>query len=95
MIETYFGVARAGSTVPRELRAGLTTILTMSYVLFVNPQVLGSAITGVDNPAALFGYIGVLNAGVAAVALRKRWDYLVVLAAAGVAIAMTIIRLQL
>ena len=44
MLERYFGIARAGSTIPRELRAGLTTFLTMSYVLFVNPQVLGSAI---------------------------------------------------
>jgi len=44
MIERYFGVAAAGSTIPRELRAGLTTFLTMSYVLFVNPQVLGGAI---------------------------------------------------
>jgi adenine/guanine/hypoxanthine permease len=43
-LESYFGIARAGSTIPRELRAGLTTFLTMSYVLFVNPQVLGSAI---------------------------------------------------
>ncbi len=44
MLERYFGIARAGSTIPRELRAGVTTFLTMSYVLFVNPQVLGSAI---------------------------------------------------
>jgi AGZA family xanthine/uracil permease-like MFS transporter len=44
VIDRYFGVAAAGSTVPRELRAGLTTFLTMSYVLFVNPLVLGSAI---------------------------------------------------
>src|SRR5450755_5017945 len=44
MIDRYFGVSAAGSTVPRELRAGLTTFLTMSYVLFVNPLVLGSAI---------------------------------------------------
>jgi len=44
VLDRYFGIARAGSTVPRELRAGLTTFLTMSYVLFVNPQVLGSAI---------------------------------------------------
>jgi AGZA family xanthine/uracil permease-like MFS transporter len=43
-LERYFGIARSGSTIPRELRAGLTTFLTMSYVLFVNPQVLGSAI---------------------------------------------------
>lgn len=43
-LDRYFGIARANSTIPRELRAGLTTFLTMSYVLFVNPHVLGSAI---------------------------------------------------
>ncbi|HEX8490945.1 MAG TPA: DUF2339 domain-containing protein, partial [Chthoniobacterales bacterium] len=47
---------------------------------FLTPVLLS---TGVDNPAALFGYIAVLNVGIAAVALRKRWDYLVLLAAAG------------
>src|ERR1700723_3814177 len=44
MIDRYFGITAAGSNVPRELRAGLTTFLTMSYVLIVNPQVLGNAI---------------------------------------------------
>jgi uncharacterized membrane protein len=47
---------------------------------FLTPVLLS---TGVDNPTALFGYIAVLNIGIAAVALRKRWDYLVILAAAG------------
>lgn len=47
---------------------------------FLTPVLLS---TGVDNPAGLFGYIAVLNIGIAAVALRKRWDYLVLLAAAG------------
>ena len=47
---------------------------------FLTPVLLS---TGVDNPTALFGYIAVLNIGIAAVALRKRWDYLVLLAAAG------------
>ncbi len=47
---------------------------------FLTPVLLS---TGVDNPTALFGYIAVLNIGVAAVALRKRWDYLILLAAAG------------
>jgi uncharacterized membrane protein len=50
---------------------------------FLTPVLLS---TGVDNPTALFGYIAVLNIGVAAVALRKRWDYLVLLAAAGTVI---------
>jgi len=44
MIERYFGIAAAGSTVQREVRAGLTTFLTMSYVLLVNPTVLANAI---------------------------------------------------
>jgi uncharacterized membrane protein len=47
---------------------------------FLTPILLS---TGVDNPAALFGYIAVLNIGIASVALRKRWNYLVALAAAG------------
>ena len=33
MIDRYFGITAAGSTVPRELRAGVTTFLTMSYVV--------------------------------------------------------------
>lgn len=44
MIDRYFGISAAQSSVGRELRAGLTTFLTMSYVLFVNPEVLGNAI---------------------------------------------------
>jgi uncharacterized membrane protein len=39
--------------------------------------------TGQDNPAGLFTYIGLLDAGLIAVAARKRWGYLVPLAAAG------------
>jgi AGZA family xanthine/uracil permease-like MFS transporter len=44
MIDRYFGIVASGSTMSRELRAGLTTFLTMSYVLLVNPDVLGNAI---------------------------------------------------
>ncbi len=47
---------------------------------FLTPVLLS---TGVDNPAGLFGYIAVLNIGVAAVSVRKRWDYLVLLGAIG------------
>jgi hypothetical protein len=50
---------------------------------FLTPILLS---TGVDNPTALFGYVAVLNVGIAAVALRKRWDYLILLAAAGTAL---------
>ena len=53
MIDRYFGIRAAGSSVPRELGAGLTTFLTMSYVLFVNPLVLGNAIVIPDGFAKL------------------------------------------
>ena len=43
-VDRYFGITAQGSTIPRELRAGFTTWLTMSYILFVNPQVLLPAI---------------------------------------------------
>lgn len=43
-LDQFFGLSAARSSVPQELRAGLTTFLTMSYILFVNPQILSSAI---------------------------------------------------
>ena len=44
-LDRYFGLSAQNSSVRQELRAGLTTFLTMSYILFVNPQVLSTAIT--------------------------------------------------
>ena len=41
---------------------------------------------GPEDALQLFGYIALLNAGVAAVAIRKRWDYLLVLAVIGTAV---------
>ena len=43
-LDRFFEITAHGSTIPREIRAGLTTFLTMSYILFVNPQVLSAAI---------------------------------------------------
>ncbi|MGQ4619968.1 solute carrier family 23 protein [Nocardia sp. R7R-8] len=40
-LDRYFGVRSTGSTVKRELMAGTVTFLAMSYVLAVNPAVLG------------------------------------------------------
>jgi uncharacterized membrane protein len=39
--------------------------------------------TGYDQPIVLFGYIGVLSCGLAAVSALKRWNYLILLAAIG------------
>nr|WP_251909639.1 hypothetical protein [Lactococcus cremoris] len=38
----FFKLEENGTTVGREIMAGLTTFFAMSYILFVNPQVLGT-----------------------------------------------------
>jgi hypothetical protein len=45
---------------------------------FLTPVLLS---TGKDNPAGLFGYLAILDIGLAAVALRKRWSHQVLLGA--------------
>ncbi|MFD0364217.1 NCS2 family permease [Nocardia sp. GCM10030253] len=40
-VDAYFGISSNGSTMKRELMAGTITFLAMSYVLAVNPSVLG------------------------------------------------------
>ncbi|MGO1562210.1 MAG: NCS2 family permease [Actinomycetaceae bacterium] len=52
-LDRFFGITRMGSSVPRELRAGLVTFLTMSYILFINPQVLGVAIDVPNAPVQI------------------------------------------
>ncbi|MDR3200129.1 MAG: NCS2 family permease [Spirochaetales bacterium] len=42
-MEKLFGLTEHGTTVQRELAAGLTTFLTMSYILAVNPGMLSEA----------------------------------------------------
>ena len=43
-LDRFFGLSAAGTTAGTELRAGLTTFLTMAYILFVNPSILSQAI---------------------------------------------------
>ncbi len=40
-LDRYFKISERGSTVRTEIIAGLATWLTMAYILFVNPQILG------------------------------------------------------
>ena len=50
---------------------------------FLTPVLLA---TGEDHPLSLFGYVGLLDVGLLAVALRKRWSYLTPLAAGATAL---------
>jgi AGZA family xanthine/uracil permease-like MFS transporter len=50
-LDNHFGLTRSGTSVRTEFVAGMTTFLTMVYIVFVNPQILGKA--GMD-PGAVF-----------------------------------------
>jgi adenine/guanine/hypoxanthine permease len=43
MFERLFKLKQSGSDVRTEMLAGLTTFLTMAYIIFVNPSILGDA----------------------------------------------------
>jgi adenine/guanine/hypoxanthine permease len=43
MISRYFGLESHGTTVRREITAGLTTFVTMAYIIIVNPKILEAA----------------------------------------------------
>jgi len=49
MLESLFKLREHGTNARTEILAGLTTFLTMSYIIFVNPEILGT--TGMDKGA--------------------------------------------
>jgi AGZA family xanthine/uracil permease-like MFS transporter len=51
VLERYFGLKQQGTDIHTEFIAGVTTFLTMVYIVFVNPIILGKA--GMD-PGAVF-----------------------------------------
>lgn len=51
MLERFFGLRAAGTTVTTECLAGVTTFMTMAYIIFVNPQILAAG--GVPRDAAM------------------------------------------
>jgi AGZA family xanthine/uracil permease-like MFS transporter len=48
-LDNYFGLTASKTDVKTEVIAGVTTFLTMAYIIFVNPQILGAA--GMDKGA--------------------------------------------
>lgn len=60
MIERLFRVAERGSTVGTELRGGLVTFVTMSYIIVLNPLILGSFAP--DGPGAKVDVTGAVLA---------------------------------
>jgi AGZA family xanthine/uracil permease-like MFS transporter len=77
LLDRYFHVSERGSTMSRELRGGLVTFVTMSYIVVLNPLVLGSSspddaaaktdVTGAILPVAQVAAVTALVAGVMSV----------------------------
>ncbi|WP_340111759.1 NCS2 family permease [Maribellus mangrovi] len=67
MLDKYFGITTRGSSYRKEIIGGATTFLTMAYIIFVNPNILGDA--GMNKDALitvtiLASVIGTVLAGV-------------------------------
>lgn len=54
-MDKFFKLKENGTDVKTELMAGLTTFLTMAYILFVNPSILAAA--GMDKNAVFVATI--------------------------------------
>src|SRR4051794_7845802 len=82
-VDKYFEITKRGTTLGIETRAGLATFLTMAYILFVNPQVLGAVADpeGVKLPFDQVLTVTALVAGVATLAMGVIGRYPFALAA--------------
>ncbi|MFD0851440.1 NCS2 family permease, partial [Actinomadura adrarensis] len=41
-LDRFFKISERGSTVPTEIRGGLATFFTMSYIVVLNPLIIGT-----------------------------------------------------
>jgi len=64
-ISRFFKLQEHGTTVSREILAGITTFMTMAYILIVNPQMLSAAIGKEAIPSLLTATA--LSAGLATI----------------------------
>ena len=83
-LDDYFKITERGSTVRTEIIAGITTFLTMAYILFLNPQILGLAgadRNGVTLPFPQVLTVTALVAGLATLAMGIYAKYPFALAA--------------
>jgi AGZA family xanthine/uracil permease-like MFS transporter len=66
VLDKYFKLTEHGTTVRTELVAGLTTFLTMAYIVFVNPSILGAAGMPKDSVFVATCLIAALGTGIMA-----------------------------
>ena len=75
-LDRYFQISERGSTIATEVRAGVTTFLTMGYILFINPQILSLA----GMPEADVAIATALGAAIATIIMGVYANYPFVLA---------------
>jgi AGZA family xanthine/uracil permease-like MFS transporter len=71
MLEKLFRLAEHGASARTEAIAGLTTFLTMSYIIFVNPDILST--TGMDRDAVFVATCLAAALGSLIMALAANW----------------------
>jgi adenine/guanine/hypoxanthine permease len=83
-LERYFKFSERGTTLGRDTMAGVTTFIVMSYIIFVNPQILSFAgIEGLEEIGLEFGAVlaaTCLVAGVLTIAMGLYTNYAYALA---------------
>jgi adenine/guanine/hypoxanthine permease len=76
MLQRFFKLSENGTTVGREMQAGLTTFAAMAYILAVNPQILSA--TGMDKGALVT--VTALTAAIATAIMALLTNYPIALA---------------
>jgi AGZA family xanthine/uracil permease-like MFS transporter len=71
MLEKLFKLSEHGTGIRTELVAGMTTFLTMSYIIFVNPEILST--TGMDRDAVFVATCLAAALGSAIMGLVANW----------------------
>jgi len=71
MLERLFQLTAHHTSLRTEIVAGITTFLTMSYIIFVNPEILGS--TGMDKNAVFVATCLAAAIGSLIMALYANW----------------------
>ena len=71
MLERFFKLKEHGTNVRTEIVAGLTTFLTMAYIIFVNPSILASA--GMPHDAVFVATCLIAALGTAIMALYANY----------------------
>ena len=78
-LEHWFALRERGTTIPTEVRAGLTTFMVMAYIIFVNPIILGYVgVPGLEGKGLPFGptlTVTCLTAGVMSIAMGVVSNY--------------------